>query len=126
MSDEDETTEEQVEDEVDEQDEQNEVDVDEIQNELDDARDENSRLRAMLAHYLPDGVDLDEEIDFAVKGKDDSYKYRPVTQKVEAKRSKRSRRQPSTRKSVKAKDIGEMDEDEFDAYLKEARKAGVN
>ena len=78
--------------------------------------------RVMLAHYAPD-LDLDDEMDFVVKGQDGKYKYRPAQQTSgKPQRGPRRRARQSSRQQREVRDIGSMNDEEFDAYLAKARQ----
>lgn len=108
-------------DDQDDQDDNGDDDND-LQEQLNDANDTIERLKAMLGHYADD-LDIEDELDFAVKARDGKYRYRPAGEAKETKtknrRSRRNRR--STRNTPKEKSIEDMSEAEFDAYLEKAR-----
>ena len=84
------------------------------------AQDELARTKAMLAHYAPD-VDLDDEARFVVPNKaGDGFDYRPSAPPAPSAKPVKARTAGAARSSAKAepKGLGDMSDDEFDAFLK--------
>lgn len=88
MADEDQTDAGQEEDETEEEEQGEEESSTDGSDESDDdiasLKDDHNRLKALAAHYLPDGVDLDDELDHVVQKRDGSFAYRPPAGKQEA------------------------------------------